>query len=167
MSNIASEKFVKLIENWVFKNDKKFAEEIKMLKGQIPATLRKGAFLYRGMTLSEDMIEAIKNGYDKFKMDGITSWTHNEKVAERFVKDTTKSVSKDKLFGKGIIFKKRITDTQIILDVYNYLVMMDMMGILSQYDFDELTKEDGLDEFEVLVDKGITLKKADIFKIIR
>lgn len=165
MSNIILQKdFLKNVENYIFKNDKKYAKALASKKSSIPANFRKQQYLYRGMILDDSIIESIKGG-TPLKLGEITSWTTDQRVAERFVKDASKIV-RNKSNGRGVIFKKNISSAKIILDIQNYLLFMDISGILDEMDFDDSTKEMGLEEFEVLVDGGISLSKVDILRIL-
>ena len=158
--------FVKSVENYIFKNDKKYTKEIAAKRTQIPLQFRTSRYLFRGMILDESFVGAIQNGYDKFILDDITSWTTDQRIAERFVSDKSKIV-KNNPTGIGVVFKKKISDSKIILDIQNYVLFLDVMGMLKDFGFDESTKDMGLEEFEVLVDKGINLRKGDIFKVVK
>lgn len=167
MASVATDKtFIKNVEDYVFKNDKKFAIAIASKKSLIPLQFRTSRMLYRGMILDEMMVEALKNGYNKFELKEITSWTMDQRIAERFVSDKSKIV-KANPSGVGVVFKKKIPDGKIILDIQNFLMTLDIMGILDEFRFDDSTKEMGLEEQEVLVDKGVVLKYQDIAKIIK
>jgi len=155
-------KATKAIENYVFKNDKKYALEIKKNVKGIPDNFRKGGTFFRGMVLDAGTVVSIQNG-KPLELSAPSSWTDNQKLAERFVTDAKKrTATKD---GVGVVFKKRIPDPKVIVNVYSFVLFFDNMGMLG--DFDELTKQDALDEFEILCDKGIKLTDTDILKVIQ
>jgi len=165
MSIIMQREFLKNVENYIFKNDKRYAKAIQSKKNQIPVNFRSPRYLYRGMILDESIIDSIKSG-QPLKLTDITSWTTDPKLSERFVSDSSKIV-KSKGNGTGVIFKKNFSSQKIILDIQNYLLFMDVTGILDEVGFDDSTKEMGLEEFEVLVDGNVSLSRNDIFKIVK
>ncbi|AGR47801.1 hypothetical protein PHIM7_110 [Sinorhizobium phage phiM7] len=165
-SIIEDKAFVKNVENYIFKNDKRFAQALAAKKSQIPVQFRTSRYLFRGMILPQSLVDSIQKGNENLKLEEITSWTTDQKIAERFVSDKSKIV-KNSADGVGVIFKKKIPDSGIILDIQNYVLFMDIMGLLAMYDFDDSTKDMGLEEFEVLVDSGVVLSKADITKVLK
>lgn len=155
--------FVKDVENYVFKNDQKYAKSIALKKNSIPKHFRSTQTLYRGMILSEELVKAIQNGYAGFKLDAISSWTTDKSMAEKFAFDKSKITKGGN--GVGVIFRKRITEAKIILNLKDYVSFLYFSDLLKEYNFDESTKDMALEESEVLVDKGISLKKIDMLKV--
>jgi len=153
-------KFIKNIEEFVFKNDKKYLRNIAKVKSKIPIMFRKPQVLYRGMKLSLAVIQDIQEGKNLI-LDDFSSWTKDAKMAERFISDRSKAMKET---GTGVVFKKKF-DKKIILDIQGLIMFLDGSGRID--DFDEGTKDDAIEEAEVIVDKGIKLSKKDIFKIIK
>lgn len=168
MAIVDDRSFIKSVENFIFKNDQKYAEEIAAKKSQIPVMFKTKMELYRGMILDKDLVEAIQNGYSGFTLKNITSWTSNIKMAERFINDPSKRLKYNVEDNKiGVIFKKKFVETQIILNIQNFVMFMDFSNKLKEFNFDVSTKEMAFEEAEVLVDKNIKLSRANIMKIIK
>lgn len=166
MSVVLEKKFIKDVEMYVFKNDKKYVNSIKTKLYQIPAQFRKGGMFYRGMVLDPDLVDAItKQSYKDFVLEDITSWTTDENMARRFVSDQSKMVREQRK-GVGVIFKQKIPDSKVILNLHDYCMFIFFSGIAAENDFDELNMEMALEEKEVLVDAGIRLLKANVHKIV-
>ena len=140
---IVSKEFVETLDDWLFKNEKKYANVLKKNKNEIPQMFRTvNNVLYRGMVVSrEDAILFREKGID-FKE--VTSWTHNRNVAEAFVKDSKyKTTNKG---GIGVIISMKIPSNKVILDIFNYVLFSGGTGL------DDLSKDSAFKEQEVLVD---------------
>lgn len=157
LANVVFDKnFVKSVENFVFKNEKKYSAEIAKQKANIPAMFRTGGVFYRGMVLQD--VETLT-------LSDISSWTTDLKMATRFATDASKRVKDTP--GQAYIFKKNIPANKVILNIANYVGFLNNSFALDQFNFDESTLEMALEEAEVLVEKGIKLVKSDIYKIIK
>jgi hypothetical protein len=165
MPNIIEDKnFVKNVENYIFRNEKKFAIPIARVRTQIPVQFRASKPLYRGMILDKDFVKGMQMDGTKLVLEEITSWTTDQRIAERFVFDKSKII-RDMPNGVGVIFKQKIPDSKVILDIQGFCFFMDAVGLLDQFGFDDSTKDMGIEEAEVLVDQGITLSRSDIIKV--
>jgi len=59
-NNIFDVKLVKAIENWVFKNDKKYINIIAKYQKNLPNTFKTVSTLYRAMILPQSIIDELK-----------------------------------------------------------------------------------------------------------
>lgn len=157
-----SKEFVKNVENYIFKNDQKYAKYLAKYKKEIPDMFKFSGILYRGYVLTSEDIDKIKNG-ENLEESKISSWTSSEKMAERFIKDNKKSVKKA---GGGIVFKKKINAKDVIINLQGYVMFLDTSGKLDEFEFDELNAEMAYEECEVLCDGKFKLTKKDIHRII-
>jgi hypothetical protein len=162
MNVIRDPKFVKAVEQFVFTNDRKYIAEIAKFK--IPANFRSCTSpLFRGMVLSDDIMSSLKDG-GSFKINNYSSWSSSEDMAIRFTTDPKKRLKKKK--GVRLVCKKKISDSKIILNIQAMFLLLSGMSMLDDLGVDELTAEMGIEEAEVLCDKGIVLKHKDILKMI-
>jgi len=155
------DKFIKNVENFIFKNDKKYLDYIAKYKNKIPSMFKSPNTLYRGMILSNEIFDKIENGY---KIKDYSSWTSDANIAKKFITDKKYKIKNEK--GNKVIFKK-IMSNEIILDIFSYILYLDNIGKLDEVEFDELTKDSALKEKEFICDKDIVLRKDNIFKIIK
>ncbi len=155
MNIIQDKQFIKSIEKYVFSNDKKSFDYIIRNRSKIPQTFRKGGILYRGMTLEN---------FNNLRFDSPTSWSTNPKMAEKLISSGNMFGIKQSQ-GNKIIFKKRIPDSKVLVNISNLIMFLDSSMLLE--DFDPATKEIAFEESEVLVDRGIFLSEKDIFKVMK
>jgi len=160
---VMNDDFIKNVEDFVFKNDKKYLLSIAKNKNKIPAMFKNPNVLYRGMILDKKIFDVLNNK-ENFKLEDYSSWTLDKNMAVSFVNDKTKKISNKK--GVKVIFKKRMSK-EIILDVFSYIMYLEMVGKLDEVGFDETTKDSALKEKEFICDKNIVLKYKDIDKIIK
>lgn len=148
--------FIKVLDDWLFKNEKKFAESLKKQIGKVPQHFRQYTKpLYRGMIVEPDFLNAVAAGKLTFK--DITSWTKSEKIALGFINDTKfKTTNKA---GIKVMLTKKIPANKIILDIHNIVLFTGGIGL------DELSIDSAFAEEEVLVDKGIKITKKDIMVV--
>jgi len=156
-------KLVKAVENWIFKNDKKYINTIASYKKIIPQPFKTGGNYYRAMVLPQTIIDDLTNG-KSLLLKNYSSWTDTEQRASKFLTDKSKSTTKNK--GVKIIFKKKLTTKDTILNIQAYITYMYSSSMLDNYDFDELTTEMGMEEGEIIADKGITLTNKNIHKTL-
>jgi hypothetical protein len=162
LSILKDKQFIKLIEDFVFRNDHTLIDKIVKYKNKIPKDFKiYNKPLFRGMSLSSNDISNIETG-KPFKLNNVSSWSHSEKIATAFVKDTKKSISNKNL--NGIIFKKVFTPKYIILNIQLLFMFIDNMFMTDLLDIDESTLKMGLEEGEILIEKGITLNKNNIIR---
>lgn len=83
-------------------------------------------------------------------------------VAEKFLKEWFAGTGKSG--GKGIIFKKNIPSSKVVVNVHALIVMLEFAHSLDG--FDEIAKDSAMKEFEILVDSPLEISKKDIYKII-
>lgn len=155
------DKFIKAIEDYVFKNDPKYLKVVLSSKNKIPSMFKQGGIVYRGMFLTDNDLQLIKD--NKFKLKNISSWSSDLKIAQRFILDKSKITN-----AKGnnkILLRKNIDSSNIIIDIYQYILYLNGIGKLDEIGFDELTTEDALEEREKIVDKNLLITKQDIYKI--
>ena len=158
---IFDKKFIKNLEDYIFKNDTKYLKYITKNKSKIPGMFQSPNTFYRGMMLEDTVIESIKSG-KPLKLKTESSWTTNQKVAEQFISDLSKQTKAKSKTNKGVIFKKVFTK-EVILDIQSLIGYLDGVGKLD--DFDDITKDSAIKESEVLIDKNISLTKKDILKV--
>lgn len=159
--------FFKALENFIFTNEKKYAAALSKFKPHIPPMFRSSSTpVFRGMVLPKSLVFDIEQG-EKFVLSDYSSWTDSEKMAIKFVNDPSKTVAKDRKDAVGVIFKKLMNSSQVILRVQGILMFLDSTGKLDEFGFDELNKQMGIEEAEILCDKKIVLVKKDIHKIIK
>lgn len=152
---------VKAVEDYVFKNNPKYANKIAKFKNGIPPMFRSSKKLYRGMILDDKSFSILENG--KFVLKDISSWTSNKKIAESFVNDPKKIVGNKK--GIKVILVKDFNESEIILDIQSYITFLYSSSSLDEFGFDDLTREMAIDEQETLVDKKVKLNKKNIYKV--
>jgi len=162
MAVIKDPKFIKAVEQFVFTNDQKYISEIA--KFGIPANFKSNSGpMFRGMILDQSVLDKLEKG-GKFKLDGYSSWTNNERMAIDFVKDPKKKIAKAK--GIGVIFKKKLPPNKVLLNIQSLFQFWDSMGMMDDLGIDELNAEMGLAEGETLCDRGLVLVKKDILKTV-
>lgn len=151
--------FSKLVEDWVFKNEPRYALEIAKHIKDIPAVFKRSAMLYRGMILDNDLIESIKKGYP-LTTRAPSSWSSDLNEARRFITDPKTMVARRDPTKTGVIFRKKLSENQIILniDAFALLFGKDELG------FDELTYQMAVKERETLAKAGLKLSRNDIYK---
>lgn len=161
-------KFFTALEQFVFTNDKKFAGQLSKFKSKIPGMFRSAPSpIFRGMVLPKSLVFDIENG-ENLVLNDYSSWTDNEKMAIKFVNDPSKRVTGPKKKEMvGVIFKKIISSSKIIVKIQALAMYLHSVGKLDEFGFDELNAEMAMEEAEILCDKGIALSKKDIFKTIK
>lgn len=155
---IGTPEFIKNLDGWVDKNDQKFAEYLSRNKNGIPPMFTNYTHtLYRGMIVNEDFLNSLLKGGAKFAAH--TSWSKDMKMAKRFMNDpkykTTKNV------GTPVLIKKKIPQTSIIFDIHSFIMFMGESQ-LSMLGMDDLAIDSALNEQEILVKKGITIKQNEV-----
>jgi len=156
-------KLIKAVEKFVFTNDQKYIGTISKFK--IPNNFKTCTVpLFRGMFLDNSIVDDLKGG-GSLTISNYTSWTIHEKMAMAFVKDSKKRVG-GKASGVGIVCKKKIPDSKVVLNIQSLFMFLENMGMLDQFGIDPLTAEMGVEEGEVLCDKGLVLTKRDIHRIV-
>ena len=144
---------LKALDDWLFKNEKKYAEAIKKKKAIIPDHFKKYTKeLYRGMVVDADFLKLVSERKMTFK--DITSWSKSEKMALAFIKDKRYKISVKS--GVNILITKKIPPSKIILDIHNLVMFTGGIGL------DELSVDSAFKEQEILVDKGIKITEKDI-----
>lgn len=156
---IGDQKFIKVLDDWLFKNDQASATWLLRNKMGIPEMFRNhSGFLYRGMFIEPELFQEISE--KGIAMKTLSSWTTEEKVARRFATDATASGSK----AKGnirIIIKKKVSVAKQILNIQKLIEFMGTNQMIS-LGLDDLSADSALKEFEVLCDKGIKITSKDI-----
>ena len=156
---IASPEFIKNLDEWLFKNDQKYADFLYRNKSNIPQYFRSYAKpLYRGMSVNADFVNTLLTKGVTF--DKHTSWTQDQKMAEKFANDPAFSTGKTSGETK-ILIKKGIPATSIILDIYGFVNYMGV-GQLGMLGFDETSLDSAMKEKEVLISKGVKITKSNV-----
>jgi hypothetical protein len=156
-TNFIDDVFIKSLDDWLLKNDKKYAIQIKNQIAKIPPMFRKvDGFLYRGMIVDEQFMKSVSSGTMIFK--DITSWTKSKAIAKKFVLDAKYIIGNKN--GKKVIFKKKFKPDNIIFDIYGYVLFSGGEGL------DELNNDSAMHEEEVLIDSGIKIVSKDIDTIL-
>lgn len=151
-------KFITALDDWLFKNEKKYAESIKKLSGPIPPLFKQyNKPLYRGMIVDEEFLNSVNA--EKMIFKDITSWTKDEKIAIGFIKDK-KFITSKKSNGIKLLLTKTIPSSKIIFDIHNFVMFTAGEGL------DELSVDSAYKEEEVLVDKGIKILPKEV-KIVK
>jgi hypothetical protein len=153
-------KFIKAVEDYVFKNESKYLNYVIKSKSKIHKQFLKSGTYYRGMILDEKSYELLQN--NKLKFNDISSWSTDLKIAKNFV-TSSKFITKGKK-GKKVILKKKISSKDVILNIYDYVLFMYSSGKLD--DFDEVTLDSALKEKETIINK-IDINKKDLFEEIK
>lgn len=149
----------KNLDEWLFKNDQKYADFLHRKKSNIPLIFRSyGKPLYRGMSVNADFVNALLTKGVTF--DKHTSWTQDQKMAEKFANDPSFSTGKTSGETK-ILIKKTISTTSIILDIYGFVNYMGV-GQLGMLGFDETSLDSAMKEKEVLISKGVKITKSNV-----
>ncbi len=158
MANIiGTERFKDNLEGWLFKNDQKNADFLASNKNDIPQMFRSyPRKLYRGMKVTEEFLEKLKNG--RYIFDKHTSWSKEEKVAKKFVDDPAYSLG-----GKGehkIILIKTFQSRDQIFDIDSFVLFMgkDQLEVLG---YDDTNLDSAIKEKEVIISKGISVTRTD------
>lgn len=142
-------KLMDAILAYVDTNNKKYLTAISRNKKKIPPQFQMGNVLYRGMTLDDkDYINLTKG---KFKLNEITSWTDNYKIAKDFVISNKYMTTKAK--NHKVILKKYIPNNDILLNVFQYITYLIKNNVLTEDDIDPLVYDSLLKERETLVNK--------------
>ena len=153
-------KFLKSIEDYVDRNNWKDLKYVIKNKKAVPGMFKNIDEYYRGATLSDkdykDLLE------DKFKYTRPTSWTSDITIARKFLSDKKYKTS-NKNGGHKILFKKFLSDNEIIINIFDYVMYMINSGKAN--DFDEIVLDSVKHEFETIVD-NIKLSKKDIYKVL-
>lgn len=155
------EQFVKLLDDWIFKNTQESINRMSKYVQKLPTYFKNyNSPLYRGMAVDGSFLELAKSTKG-VTFNTHTSWSKNEDVAKRFVKDPSKSIAKNGKDRVNILIKKNISSSYIILDIHN-LVMFLGPTDLENYGMDEGSIKDAIEEQEVLIKKGIKITMKDI-----
>jgi len=157
---ILNNKFIENIENYIYKNNPKDLKFVLSNKGKIPKQFKKSGIYYRGMIVSQEDLDNIKD--NKFILDNISSWTSDLSIAKKFITNHKYRI-KDKN-GIKLILKKKIQSNNVLFNIYDYIIYMDVVGNLDK--FDEIARESAIDEKETLINTGLQINYNDIFKIL-
>lgn len=153
--NIADPSFAKLVENYVLKNDPKFSRALAAQSHIVPKVFKLPQLAYRGMILDKDLLEAIKTGY-RYPLKEPSSWTLDFNMANRFVTDPSKRIGHKN--GTGVIFRKRLSENMIVLNIQAFALFFDHI------EMDELTQQMAREEAEVLA-KPLHLTRTDVYRV--
>ena len=156
---VGTPEFNKNLDDWLFKNEKKYAQYFAKNKAKIPPMFRSTtSTLYRGMVVDMDFMQALHDT-GKFVFKEQTSWTKERKVAVDFVKSSKyKTTNKQ---GLAIIISKKIPASQQILDINAYVLFMGVAPLAMQ-GIDEMSLDSAVKEQEVLIDKGVGIVSKDV-----
>jgi hypothetical protein len=161
MSNniIGTDKFRDNLNSWLFKSDQASSDYLYRNKSSIPSIFKTyGSKLYRGMLVDQNFIDKINTTGIIFNTH--TSWSKDISVAKKFIKDPKFSIASKK-DGIAILLEKTFTTSQQILDIDAFISFMgvDRLEIMG---YDETNLDSASKEKEVLIAKGILLKKKDM-----
>lgn len=157
---IGTPDFIKNLDGWLFKNEQRYAEYILKNKNGIPPMFTTvNQTLYRGMKVDKDFIEKMTSP-SGIKLDRHSSWTKDKKLAQKFAMDPDAKLDKKKTWY-SILIEKKISATSVIMDIHNFCMFMgeDQLTMLG---LDESSFDSAMKESEVLVKKGVVIKKKDV-----
>ncbi len=155
-----STEFVRNLDKFLFNSSTVSSAYLNSNKTKIPALFKSYTkTLCRGQFLSEKEYIQLLDG--KFKLERVTSWTKDRKIAEKFLKDPQyiyQSRGKEK-----IILLKEFQITDIILDIDAYVSFYGEKRLV-ELGFDELNIDSALKEQEVLI-APVKIKKDEFVKV--
>lgn len=152
-----NEVWVKHLNKWLQYSDQTSAAYLKNNSSKIPPMFRMyNKQLYRGMFVDEKWLKAAELNQAVIKP--FTSWSKDEKIARGFLNDPNLKISDKK--GQKILIKKSISSNDIILDIHSLALFLGIKDFVKQ-GLDDLAGDSALKEQEVLVNKGIRIKKNE------
>lgn len=157
---IGTPDFIKNLDGWLFKNEQRYAEYILKNKNGIPPMFTTvNQTLYRGMKVDKDFIEKMTSP-SGIKLHAHSSWSKDKKLAMKFAVDPDAKLDK-KTAWYSIIIEKKITPSNVILDIHNFCMFMGEAQ-LTMLGLDESSFDSAVKESEVLIKKGLVIKKKDV-----
>lgn len=155
--------FIKHLDAWLFKNTQPDANWIATKSAQIPAMFRTYTKpLYRGMLVDKEFLEDISKPGASIQFKNHSSWTKEESVATKFIKDEAFKTVKGS--GQtGIIIRKMINTPSIVLDIHGFVMFMGASQ-LEMLGMDEMSIDSAMKEHEILIKKGVKITNKDIIK---
>lgn len=154
---IGTEDFTKRLDSWLLRSKQEDAEFLHRNKMKIPEMFRKHMKpLYRGMFVTQDFISQLENKPVVFNQH--SSWTKDKAIALKFIRD-----EKFKTENKGnipLLLTMNITKQDQIIDIDSFVMFMGVQQ-LEMLGYDEINLDSASKEKEVLVSKGIRVKKQN------
>jgi hypothetical protein len=156
---VASSEFVDAVRKYVDLGRKHHLDFIIKNKNKIPAIFKENNRpLYRGMTFDEKTYNSVlQNG---LTLKEPSSWTRVVNDAKSFVHDPDKRARRT---GFGIVFKKKIPSSKIIMDFKGWYLGLTGMFLLPDDALESDISSLLLQEDEVVCDGGIKLTPKDIY----
>ena len=150
--------FVKNLDTWLFKNDKRAATYLDLHRQHIPLHFRKyDKPLYRGMAVDKKFLEELKKkGFVKFETQ--SSWSKDENMAKKFVNDPKYRLGHG---GTRILIKRQFKSAELILDIEAFCQFFDKKELM-EAGLDELSYDSAMKEREVLVERKIEVKSESV-----
>lgn len=151
--------YITQLSIWISTNDgNKHWTALKYLnkvKKKIDKKFRIGGIFYRGIVL-EDEEDIINFVYFGIKTKPIASWSIKQKIGSNFAISTS---------GLGIVFKKEIPDSNIIINIQDFIMDRDIIKKAQEIETEKFNIiADGIarKEAETLVSQKITLTVDDV-----
>lgn len=155
------ETWIKNLSLWLEHSDQAAATYLKNNSSKIPPMFRiYNKQLYRGMSVDEKWLKAAE--LNQAVINRFTSWSKSETIAIGFLSDPSLKISDRK--GHKILIKKTISSNDVIIDIHSLALFLGIKDFVSQ-GLDSLAADSALKEQEVLVNKGIRIKKNDFILI--
>lgn len=158
---IGTDQFRSALDSWLLKSDQRSAQYLEQNKSGIPDYFRRyNQTLFRGMVVDEKFLDSLTKG--TARLDGISSWSKDQKIAEAFLEEGKFKFTKNQ--GTKVLLKKKFLPQNQILDIESFVLYMGVQQLIF-LGYDEVNLDSAIKEKEVLITKGVRIGKTE-FSII-